>query len=152
VSEGRDGGVRRPGRALLASVLTATLVSCARSASREVGAPGGIGDPRARESDERGDPAAYVVTTGESFEVRLPANPTTGFAWELSSPLDESVVRKVGAAYRPDESGKVGGGGTSIWTFAATGPGRATLVLLYRRPWEPEVAPAKVAVYSVAVN
>jgi inhibitor of cysteine peptidase len=143
--------VRRAAHAALASLFAATL-GCADTAMRQDAASAGIGDPRDREPEERGDPAAYVLTPGETFEVRLPANPTTGFSWELGPSLDDAVVREVSTTYRPDESGKVGGGGTSIWKFAAVGPGRTRVVMLYRRPWEPEVAPAKVAVYSVAVG
>lgn len=147
--------MRRAGRsrgALAAGVLATLLAACAESASRGVVAPGGIGDPRDREALDRGDPAAFVLTTGESFEIRVPANPTTGFGWELGSSLDDSVVRKVSTTYQSSESGKVGASGTSIWKFTAVGEGRTNVVLLYRRPWEPEVAPAKIAVYSVVVD
>jgi predicted secreted protein len=99
-----------------------------------------------------GDPAAYLVAPGESFDIRLAANPSTGFSWELGAPLDEAVVRSVGTAYVPKEGGAVGGAGTARWTFEGVAPGRTTIVLVYRRPWEPEVAPARVAVYSVAVD
>jgi inhibitor of cysteine peptidase len=62
------------------------------------------------------------------------------------------VVRSVATAYVPKEGGDAGAGGTAVWTFEGTGRGRTNVVLVYRRPWEPEVAPARVAVYSVAVD
>jgi inhibitor of cysteine peptidase len=144
--------VRSAGRVALAFLLTTAFAACAETASRQDATSGAIGDPRVREPEERGDPAAYVLTPGETFEIRLPANPTTGFSWALGPSLDDSVVREVSTIYQPDESGKVGGGGTSVWKFAAVGPGRTRIVMLYRRPWEPEVAPAKLSVYSVAVE
>jgi len=39
-----------------------------------------------------------------------------------------------------------------VWKFEGVAAGRATIVLVYRRPWEPEVAPARTATYSVAVD
>ena len=101
---------------------------------------------------ELGDPAAYVVAPGETFEIRLAANPSTGFAWELGAPLDGAVVRSIATAYEPKVGDRVGAGGISVWKFEGVAPGRATIVLAYRRPWEPEVAPARTATYSVAVD
>ena len=96
--------------------------------------------------------AAYVVAPGETFEIRLAANPSTGFAWELGAPLDGSIVRSIANAYEPKVGDRVGAGGISVWKFEGVAAGRATIVLVYRRPWEPEVAPARTATYSVAVD
>lgn len=103
-------------------------------------------------SDQVGEPAAYLVAPGEPFEIHLPANPSTGYAWELGAPLDGAVVRAVSTAYEPSPRDADGAAGSSVWTFAGVGAGRTIIVLVYRRPWEPEVAPARVAAYSVAVN
>lgn len=133
------------GRSGTALALALVLAACSPAADRStLTAPA--------ETTGVGDPAAYVVAPGESFEIRLAANPTTGFAWELGAPLDGDVVRSVATTYAPKEGGAVGAGGISRWTFEGVGPGRTSIVLVYRRPWEPEVAPARVAVYSVVVD
>ncbi len=101
-------------------------------------------------------PASFVVAPGQAFDVRLESNPSTGYRWELRAPSDERVVRLVGSDFQRDapgaEPGVVGQVGVETWRFAATGLGRATIELVYLRPWEEHVAPARTAIYSVEVR
>ena len=96
-------------------------------------------------------PAELVAARGERFTLRLDANHSTGFHWELARPLDAAVLAVVGTEYEEATPGKVGAGGTEVWTFEAVGPGWAAVNLAYRRPWE-EMAPARILVYSVDVT
>lgn len=80
----------------------------------------------------------YVLSSGESFQVHLPENPTTGFLWtvlESSSPNLELE----GKEFLPCKDRRmVGAGGTRVLIFKATSKGRAVLHLGLKRPWEKE--------------
>jgi len=52
----------------------------------------------------------------------------------------------------PSEEVRVGQGGLETWRFEGVAPGRARIELVYVRPWETDVAPARVAAYSVEVR
>ena len=82
-----------------------------------------------------------AVKAGQTFVVRLAANPSTGFQWYLLS--GPNPFQLVGRKYqpRPARPGVVGAGGEEIFTFKATGAGSGFLRLYYIRPFEPNVAP-----------
>ena len=92
-----------------------------------------------------------VPLSGTLF-VALPANPTTGFSWEIDS-ADASVLESKGAIYTPDSPMLVGSGGTETWEFIVLQAGTTTLRLIYRRPFEPEdIEPADVFEVTVTVQ
>jgi inhibitor of cysteine peptidase len=77
-----------------------------------------------------------TVNAGNTFQVRLPENPTTGFAWNLSFSDGMTLLQD---KYEPaDTSGmKVGVGGTHSWDLKAAKTGLQTISGVYRQPWEP---------------
>lgn len=95
-------------------------------------------------------PASETVAAGEEFDIRLPANPTTGYRWQVGS-IDERVVRLVDTRYERTAPDPLGAGGTDIFTFVGVAKGRGNIQLVYVRPWEKGVAPARTAAYSVEV-
>ncbi len=95
-------------------------------------------------------PASMTVAAGEEFDIRLPANPSTGYRWQIGV-LDERVVRLVDSRYEPGATDRVGAGGTDVFSFVGVAKGRGRINLVYVRPWETAVAPAKTAEYSVDV-
>jgi len=93
------------------------------------------------------------VMMGHEFKIVLDSNPTTGFQWQLSDPLDERIVTLVGTEYDiPKTPGVVGAGGKHIWTFKTVGLGQTMITLKYFRPWEKGVAPIKEATFTVIVR
>ena len=74
---------------------------------------------------------------GDVIEIRLPANPSTGYLWSVKAP-EMGVFREVESRYEtPEESrGKVGAPVWKIFSFAVVGPGEAGIKMEYRRPWE----------------
>jgi len=82
---------------------------------------------------------------GQEVALQLDANASTGYRWELASPVPEVVTVVDGGTYRepPDPEAKVGAGGSTSFVFRAVRPGKGALELVYRRPWETGVAPAK---------
>lgn len=95
-------------------------------------------------------PASMTVAAGEEFDIRLPANPSTGFRWQVGS-IDDKVVRLVDTRYEPTASDALGAGGTDVFSFVGVATGRGDIKLVFLRPWEKGVAPARTAEYSVDV-
>ncbi len=96
--------------------------------------------------------APLQVAQGEQLTISLDANPSTGFAWQLATPLDEKVVTLVSHANQPPDNSSIGASGTDVWTFKAVGPGSTAITLEYRRPWEKDVPAAERKTYSLLVR
>ncbi|MDQ5988690.1 MAG: hypothetical protein CSYNP_04451 [Syntrophus sp. SKADARSKE-3] len=88
---------------------------------------------------------------GETFTITLPSNPTTGYQWQLAQPLDNRIVSEAGHEYRPDKPARIGSGGREIWTFRASGMGRAVISMQYVRPWETGKPPVNTRIFTVIV-
>lgn len=99
-------------------------------------------------SQAEGQPADLVVSaqdtggqiqlaTGQVLAVRLRANPSTGYLWQVVQ-VDEQILRPVGStAYEPD-SDLLGAPGTVTLRFQPVAAGKTDLALIYHRPWEKE--------------
>ena len=106
-------------------------------------------------ANESNNNTSINVTTGEFLVVTLEGNPTTGYMWEVTEPLDELVLRQVGdIAFVPDyaEPGLVGVPGVEIATFEVVGAGNATLKMVYHQPWETDVEPADTFTLNAIAN
>ena len=84
--------------------------------------------------DERYNGKSVELMVGQTIEVLLPENRTTGFHWHVESdgaaatvPIDDSFL---------PPSGPVGSGGSHRWVFQAVQPGEGIIELVYRRAWE----------------
>ncbi|MCE5241619.1 MAG: protease inhibitor I42 family protein [Syntrophobacteraceae bacterium] len=96
------------------------------------------------------DPEKPIATSpGREFDISLQSNRTTGFMWQLASPLDASIVQFVGSEYKAPKSRLQGAGGTEVWTFRSVGPGQATISMKYARPWEKNVPPVKTVTFKI---
>lgn len=81
------------------------------------------------------DPSRPItVTAGETFEIALASNSSTGYRWKLIGELDESIVQMVEQDYIAQLPVIPGSGGVDIWTFSGVGPGDASIVLGYFPP------------------
>ena len=82
----------------------------------------------------------YTVKVGDTIEVIIAGNPTTGYAWTSAlSEKDATLIQPVGKpayASEASESTIVGAGGVYTFTFKAVAAGEAALKLLYSRSWE----------------
>jgi inhibitor of cysteine peptidase len=81
---------------------------------------------------------AIAATVGVPFSITLDSNPTTGYSWDLATPLDPNVVDLLHHSYQRAGGPRPGAGGTELWTFEPLCAGFTTIVLRYRRPWEPD--------------
>lgn len=90
------------------------------------------------------------VKIGETLEVRLPENPTTGYRWQLM--VDGSpALEKVDDAFAAP-SGPPGQGGSHVWKFKAVAADQADIELHHRRRWEANGEPTKTFKLHVKVE
>lgn len=78
------------------------------------------------------------IAVGETLEIRLGGNPTTGYAWTLEA-LDESIAAATGPLtyeQKDAEAGMVGVPGTYSMSVRGASPGYTYLRLRYKRAWE----------------
>lgn len=97
--------------------------------------------------------ADVTLRPQEIHAIELPANPTTGYRWNLAGQIPD-CLELVQQEYVPDEAteGAVGAGGQEVYTFRAVGKGTARLVFEYRRSWEPERPPLQEKMYWIEVK
>jgi predicted secreted protein len=100
--------------------------------------------------NEANNNQALSLNQGQSLELSLQGNPTTGFTWSFVAAPDASVLTQTSHDYVPS-SQAIGAGGTEHWVFQAVGPGSTSISLNYSRPWE-SVPPAKTFTVQVSVG
>jgi len=101
---------------------------------------------------DAGDDGSQVeLKAGQTLVVSLEGNPTTGYTWEVAE-LDEQVLRQAGETEFKPESDAIGAGGVQTLRFETVNSGQTTLNLVYRRPWEEDVEPAKTFSVQVVVR
>jgi inhibitor of cysteine peptidase len=92
------------------------------------------------------------LTTGQTLIVRLPSNPSTGYAWVVNGDPAPLKLTKSFSVRSKGTSGMVGAPRTAVLEFNAASSGVTTLTLLYRRSWEYNVAPTKTFTVTVSVR
>ena len=92
-----------------------------------------------------------ILEADQTLEIALDGNITTGYSWELGAAV-EPLLRLQGEPEYVVSSELLGAGGVTIFRFAPDAPGTVTLRLLYRRPWEKDVAPAQTFAVQVTVR
>jgi inhibitor of cysteine peptidase len=97
---------------------------------------GGCSAPSSLTLDDNGERVA--LASGDTIEVTLEGNATTGFSWELVD-HDPTVITTEGeAVYETADTELVGAGGTWTWTLVAQQPGECVVRFVYHRSWEDE--------------
>jgi len=85
----------------------------------------------------------HLDNTDTTFQVTLPANPTTGYQWSLKT-FDSGLLRLVSSKYIPPETKLIGAGGNMVYNFelinGAKIPKMTSLVFNYAQPWQSEKA------------
>ncbi len=97
--------------------------------------------------------SATPVKVGDEVQITLDANPTTGYVWELTE-LDTTRLQQLGMFdYQSDteQQGLYGAPVKMTARFKAIAPGTATVVLVYRRPFETNT-PAQVVRRMIAIT
>jgi inhibitor of cysteine peptidase len=82
-------------------------------------------------------------------EVKLPANPTTGYQWRLKQ-YNQALLQLQSQRYIRSNSKLMGAGGESIFIFSRRpgqiAPKQTQLLFSYLRPWEPSSADDKAVI------
>lgn len=92
-----------------------------------------------------------VNANQKQFHVNLPANPTTGYQWDVVS-FDSLLVQLLYSQYLRPKSNLVGAGGEMQYNFELLPgkiyPAKTIMQFKYHRPWESEGGTVKkVTIY-----
>jgi predicted secreted protein len=72
------------------------------------------------------------------------------YTWETSQ--DISILKQVGSVEQTPSSSKMGAPGQIVLKFQAVQAGQGKLILVYHRPFEKDVPPAKTFSVDVTVQ
>jgi len=97
---------------------------------------------------------AVTLGPGDELQVRLAANRTTGYRWQLADDPAPILASEAEVTYEPLDTagGRLGAGGTDVWRFRAAAAGRTELVFEYWRPWERSATPADSVRFPITVR
>lgn len=100
--------------------------------------------------DQSSHNTEVALKIGETLEIALPENPTTGYHWELRSG-GEPACAPTDSAFEAAGT-KPGQGGIRRWRFEAVREGSGSIDLVNRRAWEKDKAPAQAHHLTVKVR
>jgi inhibitor of cysteine peptidase len=114
--------------------------------------PAGDAGVRPRIVTEADNDKQVAVAKGSLLVVRLAANPTTGYSWQLGG--DPAPLALESTKFQSNNGDKklVGSPQVQVMQFKPGNPGTASLILEYRRPWEKNIAAAKTFKVQVTVQ
>lgn len=90
---------------------------------------------------EENNNTTVTARVGDTIEVLLAENPSTGYRWEVAA-LDMSVLSAGESRFSPTAGG-VGAGGARHMAFPVHDAGTGRIELILRRSWEPADAAIK---------
>ncbi len=85
--------------------------------------------------DQGDNGKTWRASPGDTIQILLPENPSTGYRWEAASHL-EPVLRLVSSEYSAPAPASLGSAGTRTFTLQALQPGSASLQLALKRSWD----------------
>lgn len=98
------------------------------------------------------DPTQLItVKAGETFDIMLPSNSSTGYRWQFVGELDTGVIQLVGQDYIAQQPVIPGSGGMDVWTFQAVNAGDTTVELGYYPPSN-DAVPDETVTFSIHVE
>ena len=86
--------------------------------------------------------STVTLHPGDTLEIVLPGNPTTGYTWEVKPGAEALLKQKGDPEFAPD-SKALGAGGRTTIRFDVIAAGKASLVLIYHRTFEQAVPPLR---------
>ena len=92
------------------------------------------------------------LARGDTLEVRLPSNRTTGFSWQVAKIEKERLKAQGKPVYERPKKPLPGAGGVEVFRFTAEAAGKSELELIYKRPFEKDKPPAKTYKLTVEIE
>jgi inhibitor of cysteine peptidase len=100
---------------------------------------------------DRNNGGEFFLGPGETLTLKIFGNPTTGYLWQVVE-CDRGVLMQRSEPVFVPDSERIGSGGKFIFRFSAGRPGSTRLKLVYRRPWERNIPPAKTFELGLTVR
>ncbi len=88
---------------------------------------------------------------GDTLEIVLDANPTTGYQWK-ALPWDTEVIEQIDKPVYKSRSEAIGSGGELTFYFKALSTGQTPLEFIYFRDFEKNVPPIKSFKVTIVVS
>jgi len=101
--------------------------------------------------EAKDDGNQITLQKAQTLTVKLEANPTTGYTWEMVEP-EGAILRQVGEPEFNADSELLGAPGTLTLRFEAVEAGQMDLKLVYHRRWETGVEPLETFTVQVTVQ
>jgi inhibitor of cysteine peptidase len=101
--------------------------------------------------EAKDDGNQITLQKGQTLTVKLEANPTTGYTWEMVEP-EGAILRQAGEPEFNPDSELLGAPGTLTLRFEAVEAGQMDLRLVYHRPWETGAEPLETFTVQVTVQ
>jgi len=118
----------------LTTLLALSLAGCSTASSKTT-------QPDEVQLTDANNGGQVTVKVGQTINLQLDANPSTGFGWEVSQ-LDTMLLADL-----PAEAG-----GWEYFHFTMQQKGETTLKLIYHRSWEKGVEPAKTFEVKIQIE
>lgn len=101
---------------------------------------------------EDADGKSFTLTDEKVVMVLLKGNPTTGYSWFVKEVEGKAVAQDGEVVYLKEDPAtpRPGQGGVFAVSFRPKNPGKATIRMEYKRPWEKGKEPAKT--FTVAIE
>lgn len=94
-----------------------------------------------------------MLRVGQTVKIMLKSNPTTGYSWQINPPLSQqAIIYLQSKGFKSPKNPRIGQGGSQYWVFKGKKPGKTTVSLEYKRPWETEWPAAEVKTYTFQVK
>jgi len=110
------------------------------------------GELRVTGEDDGGE---VELSEGQVLVVTLEANPSTGYTWQMveveAEGEGEGILHQAGPIEFQPQSVLLGAPGTQTLRFEPAAEGESVLRLVYLRPWQPRVEPARTFSLRVRV-
>ena len=95
------------------------------------------------------------IKNGDTVDIYLEGNITTGYSWELGT-LDSSYLVQVGdMEYKLNDTkdqAVAGAPGVFRYSFKAVRSGETSLQMLYQRPWEKDIEPESTFFINIKIS
>lgn len=86
--------------------------------------------------DQKNITRTLTLNLGDTLQVSLGSNPSTGFRWTPQMQItDPTVLAQAGHEVLGPSVARPGAAGREVWALQAIGPGATTVSTTYGRPW-----------------